>query len=153
MKYTCEITIKRPIDEVISKLDSVQNLKHWQDGLVSVEHLSGTPGELGAKTRLIYRFGRREVEMIETIVKRNYPEEFFANYTTKGMRNIQKNYFTTTKKGHTKWVSECEFQPTNFRMHALLFLMPSAFKKQSLKYMVDFKSFVEEGASLAYALA
>lgn len=153
MKYTCEITIKRPIDEVISKLDSPQNLKHWQAGLIAAEHISGTPGELGAKMRLKYQFGNRQVELIETIVKRSFPDEFHATYTTSGMRNIQKNYFKSTKKGNTKWLSETEFQPTSLRMRVLLFLMPSAFKKQSLKYMEDFKNFVEDGTSMSYAIA
>ena len=153
MRYTCEITIHRPVDEVISKLDSPQNLKHWQAGLVAAEHISGTPGELGATMRLKYQFGARQVELIETITKRNFPDEFHATYTTNGMRNIQKNYFKSTKKGYTKWISKTEFQPTSIRMRLLLFLMPSAFKKQSLKYMADFKSFVEEGISLSYAIA
>jgi|AVFP01.1.fsa_nt_gi hypothetical protein len=148
MKYSCEIVIHRPVTEVISKLDSPQNLKHWQAGLVATEHISGTPGEFGAKMKMKYRFGKREMELTETIIKRAFPEEFHAAYTTKGMRNIQKNYFRPTKKGHTKWISESEFQPTSLRMRALLFLMPSAFKKQSFRYMSDFKSFVEEGKSV-----
>ena len=86
MTYSCEIVIDRPVNEVISKLDSAQNLKHWQSGLVSTEHLSGTPGELGAKMRLKYRFGKREMEMVETILKRAFPDEFHASYTTKGIR-------------------------------------------------------------------
>lgn len=151
MTYSCEIVINKPVDEVISKLDTPHNLKHWQSGLVATEHISGTPGELGAKMKLKYKFGKREMEMIETIIKRAFPEEFHATYSTSGMRNIQKNYFQKTENGFTKWVAESEFQPTTFRMRALLFLMPSAFKKQSLKYMSDFKTFVEEGTSVAHA--
>jgi carbon monoxide dehydrogenase subunit G len=33
MKYTCEITIDLPREEVIRKLDNVENMKHWQKGL------------------------------------------------------------------------------------------------------------------------
>ena len=101
MKYSCEITINKPINEVVSKMDSPQNLKHWQDGLVATEHLSGTPGELGSKMKLKYRFGRRETELIETVVKSAFPSEFHATYTTRGMRNIQKNYFRPTQNGST----------------------------------------------------
>ena len=150
MKYSIEIIIDKPVNEVISKLDSVQNLKHWQPGLIATEHVSGIPGELGAKMKLKYRFGRRETEMIETVLKRAFPKEFHASYTTRGMRNIQKNYFKATENGFTKWTSESEFQPTTVRMRVLLFLMPSAFKKQSLKYMSDFKNFVENGKSVAH---
>ena len=151
MKYTTEITVNVPLDEFINKMDRVENLKHWQRGLVSAEHISGDPGELGAKMKLIYKFGKRNMELLETITKRNFPNEFHANYTTKSMHNIQRNYFEKTKDGFTKWTTRSEFLPLNLVMRIMLFIMPSAFKKQSLKYMQDFKNFAENGTSVTNA--
>lgn len=151
MKYTIEIVIEKPINEVAKKMDSIENMKHWQEGLVSTEHISGTPGEFGAKMKLNYDFGNRKMELIETITKRNFPNEFHATFNTKGMHNIQQNYFESTDIGHTKWVSKNEFQPTTFAMSAMLFLMPRAFKKQTKKFMNNFKNFVENGTSVANA--
>ena len=148
MKYTTEIIIEKPIEEVIRKMDSVDNLKHWQEGLVSTEHVSGVPGEMGSTMRMSYDFGKRKMDLVETITKQDFPNEFHATYTTKGMRNIQENYFESTSKGFTKWTTVNEFQPTTFAMNAMLFLMPSAFKKQTKKYMTYFKNFVEKGISV-----
>ncbi len=144
MKYRTEILIKKPLEEVIKKMDSSDNMKHWQDGLVSAEHISGTPGKFGAKMKLNYNFGKRKMELIETITKQNFPHEFHATYNTKGIRNIQQNYFESTEEGFTKWIAENKFEPTSFKMNAMLFLMPSAFKKQTKTYMVNFKNFVEQ---------
>ncbi|WP_353779531.1 SRPBCC family protein [Winogradskyella sp. 3972H.M.0a.05] len=149
MKYTTEITIELPRDQVIKKLDNMDNIKHWQRGLTSVEHVSGTPGEFGSKMRLNYQFGKRKMELMETVTKRNFPDEFHATYNTKGMHNIQKNYFKETSEGHTQWISESEFLPTNFMMRVMTFLMPRAFKKQTLKYLTDFKNFAERGDSVS----
>jgi hypothetical protein len=149
MKYNVELTIDLPRDEVIKKMDNVDNMKHWQRGLVSAEHLSGSPGEVGAKMQLNYKFNKREMELVETITKRNFPEEFHATYETKGMNNIQENFFESTPDGKTKWFSNCEFIPTNFMMRVMTTLMPGAFKKQTKKYMVDFKNFAEKGESVA----
>lgn len=151
MKYTTEIIIEKPLEEVIKKMDSTENMRHWQEGLVSAEHISGTPGEFGAKMKLNYDFGKRKMELIETITKQNFPNEFHATYNTKGIRNIQQNYFESTTDGHTKWVCKNEFQPTNFAMNAMLFLMPRAFKKQTKTYMTNFKNFAENGTSVANA--
>ena len=148
MKYTTEIIIEKPIEEVIRKMDSVDNLKHWQEGLVSTEHVSGVPGEMGSTMRMSYDFGKRKMDLVETITKQDFPNEFHATYTTKGMRNIQENYFESTAKGFTKWTTVNEFHPTTFAMNAMLFLMPSAFKKQTKKYMTYFKNFVEKGISV-----
>ena len=151
MKYITEIKVKVPLDEFIKKMDNVENMKHWQRGLVSAEHISGNPGELGAKIKLRYKFGRRHMEIIETITKRNFPKEFHANYTSKSVHNIQKNYFERTNEGFTKWTSKSEFLPLNLVMRIMLFLMPGSFKKQTLKYMQDFKNFAEDGTSVANA--
>jgi len=148
MKYNTEIIVKVPRDEFISKFDNFENLRHWQQGLISAEHLSGSPGELGAKMQLNYDFGNRKMELIEIITKHNLPSEIHATYSAKGINNIQKNYFKRTSEGYTKWISESEFVPLNLKMRLLTFFMPRAFKKQSLKYMKDFKNFVENGISV-----
>ena len=68
-------------------------------------------------------------------------------YDTKGVHNIQKNYFKD-EGDKTRWVSETEFQFSGFGMKLMGFLMPGAFKKQSFKYMQDFKAFAETGKSV-----
>lgn len=148
MKYTIEVIIDLPRKEVLNKLDSVENIKHWQRGLESVEHLSGTPGEVGAKMKLHYKFGKRKMEMTETITKREFPTEFHAVYEADGMKSIQENYFEETPEGKTKWRSVSEFIATGFIMKLMVFLMPGAFKKQSKKYLDDFKNFAEKGISV-----
>tara|TARA_R110002020_G_scaffold220100_4_gene428003 strand:+ start:167 stop:547 length:381 start_codon:yes stop_codon:yes gene_type:complete len=122
-------------------------MKHWQRGLTRYELVSGTPGE-GAKMKLFYDFGKRKTVLTETILKRNLPHEFYASYTTKGVYNVKNNYFEPVLDGKTKWTSKSEFQFKDLAMKAISLLMPGAFKKQSLKYMLDFKSFAEDGTSV-----
>lgn len=148
MKYTCEITINLPREKVIEKLDNADNMKHWQKGLLDYEILSGTPGEEGAKMRLDYQMGKRSISMVETITKRDFPREFNANYDTKGVHNIQLNHFDEVDSQTTKWTSESEFQFSSFGMKLMGWMMPGAFKKQSLKYLEDFKNFAERGISV-----
>ena len=124
MKYSIEIIINLPREEVIEKMDNPDNLKHWQKG-------------------------KRDMTLIETILKRNFPEEFHATYDTKGVHNIQNNYFEELDDIRTKWISESEFQFSGSGMKLMGWLMPGAFKKQSKKYMNDFKNFAEKGISVA----
>lgn len=142
MKYTVEIEISKPIDEVVALFDNVDNMSKWMEGLQSFEHISGTPGQEGAKSRLKFLMGKRKIEMIETITKRNLPEEFSGIYEANGVYNIVKNHFYPLPGNKTKYVSEQEFQFRGF-MKIIAFLMPGAFKKQSMKYLKDFKNFVE----------
>ncbi|XLS30344.1 SRPBCC family protein [Flavobacteriaceae bacterium M23B6Z8] len=149
MQYQVEVDIDLPRAAVIEKFDNAENLKHWQRDLVSVEHISGTPGTRGAKTKLIYKMGGRKVEMVETITANDPPKAFHGTYEANGVFNIQENYFTEVNENKTKWTSKSEFKFNNFMMKLMGFLMPGSFKKQSLKYMTDFKNFAENGISVS----
>ena len=93
MKYTNEVVINLPLKKVIELFDSEENLFKWQPELISFEHLSGEKGEVGAKSKLRYTMGKREIEMIETITVKNLPKEFSATYEAKDVWNEMKNYF------------------------------------------------------------
>ncbi|MEM8509054.1 MAG: SRPBCC family protein [Bacteroidota bacterium] len=147
MKYTTEIVIDLPRDAFIQKLDNPDNMKHWMRGLLSHEMVSGEPGQEGARMTMRFKMGKREMEMVETIIKRNMPEEIHMTYDTKGVQNIQKNFFKE-EDGKTRWISESEFQFDGLGMKIMAFLMPGAFKKQSRKYAEDFKNFAEKGISV-----
>ncbi|MEM1259333.1 MAG: SRPBCC family protein [Bacteroidota bacterium] len=150
MKYTTEVLIDLPREEFLKKLDNPENMKHWMRGLQSYEHLSGSPGSEGAQMNMKFKMGKRAMEMVETIIKKNLPEEFHTTYDTKGVHNIQKNYFKE-ENGKTRWISESEFQFEGFGMKLMAFLMPGAFKKQSRKYADDFKNFAEKGISVLHS--
>ncbi len=141
MKYTCSIDIDKPIDEVIELFDNPDNLGKWQPGLISYEHLSGTPGEPGAKAKLHYKMNKREVEMIETVIKRGHGE-FTAVFETNGVKNISKNLFEPINEHRTRLISEQEFQLSGL-MKWMGWFMPGAFRKESEKYLHRFKEFAE----------
>jgi len=144
MKYSNEIEINLQREKVIELFDNPDNMAKWQEGFISFEPINGQPGSEGAKTKLKYKMGKREVEMIETITKRNFPEEFHGTYEAKNVYNVVNNYFVDQGET-TKWISDNEFRFSGF-MKLIAFFMPGAFKKQSLKSMKDFKIFAEKEA-------
>lgn len=148
LKYTCKITINKPREEVVKLMDDPENLKHWQPGFVSIEPIEGTPGEKGAKSRLKYKMGKRDIEMIETITERNLPDAFNLTFEAKNVYNEQKNRFIVINAHSTQWVSECLFEMSG-PMKIMAWLMPGMFKKQSQLYLDHFKAFVEDGTSQA----
>jgi uncharacterized membrane protein len=142
MKFTAGIEINKPIDTVIALFDNADNMFKWMEGLQSFEHVSGTAGQPGAKSKLLFKMGNRIVEMTETILVRNLPDEFTGSYEAKGVYNIVKNRFQKITDDKTKYLTEQEFQFKGF-MKCIAFLMPGAFKKQSVKYLNSFKNFAE----------
>lgn len=143
MKFSKQIIIDLPREEVFSKIEDTASYKKWQRGLISYKHLSGKPGEEGAKAKLKYQIGKREITMIETIIKRKVPGKLHSSYEAKGVFNIQKNYFQEEETTKTLWIADYEFKFSGF-MRLMGLFMPGVFKKQSLTYMKDFKTFAEE---------
>lgn len=142
MKYTVSVEIDKPIEVVIAAFDNPDNLPKWMQGLQSFEHISGTPGQQGAKSRLKFKTGSREIEMVETITKRNLPYEFAGTYEAKGVYNIVSNKFEKISEHKTRHITEQEFQLKG-AIKIMGWLMPSAFKRQTLKHLTNFKNFVE----------
>lgn len=142
MKHSNEIIINLPRKSVLELFNSVENLYKWQENLQSFEHISGIPGEVGAKSRLKYKDGRREYSLIETITVKNLPEEFSGTYETKNVWNEVKNHFMEIDNNSTKWTSECEFRFSGI-MKFLSIFFSNAFKQESMKFLVNFKKFAE----------
>ena len=142
MRYEIETILNLPRDRVIELFDSFENLKEWQEGLISHEHLSGEPGQTGAKTQLLYNMGKRRVEMIETIITRNMPDEFSATYDASGVHNIVRNYFHD-QGDTTRWVLDSDFHFHGYMRIMSIFMPSSVFKKQTRQTMESFKKFAE----------
>jgi len=146
MKYKNEVVINAPRETVVALFDDPAQMKEWQPGFVSMELIEGDQGQVGAKQKLHYKMGKRDIEMIETITARNLPENYTVTYKAKGVFNIVDNHFEDLGDKTTRYTTLNEFKMKGF-MKFFAWLMPGAFKKQSQKYMEDFKAFVEREAS------
>lgn len=147
--YTVSIDIDLPRAEVIKLFDNSDNMFHWQNGLQSFEHLSGEPGQPGAKSRLVYLHGKQRIELIETITSRNLPDEFNGTYEWDGGMNTLVNRFIELGPNKTRWESDCGYRFKSLFLKTIGLIMPGSFKKQNLKFLENFKAFAETGASVA----
>lgn len=141
MKYECSIEIERPRNVVIELFEDTSRMGEWQEGLISFEHISGTPGSAGSKSRICYKMGRSEIEMIETMESYDLPDQFVAIYEADKVWNRNINRFVDLGKT-TRWLVDCEFRCGGL-VGVLAFLMPGMFRKQTEKMMSNFKDFAE----------
>ena len=143
MKYKTEVIINAPREKVIEYFDNPENLKKWQPGFISMEHISGEKGEVGSQYKMKYKMRNREIEMIETITKKQLPDQFYGTYEANGVWNSMENHFEALPDGTTRWWADVEFKLKG-SIKVMGWLMPGAFKKQSQKYADNFKEFVEK---------
>jgi len=86
MKFTCSIDINANIDRVQSVFLDSSTLQQYQDGFRSKTLISGTEGLKGTKSKMVYE----KLELVETILTNNLPDEFLALYEHKHMTNTMK---------------------------------------------------------------
>lgn len=142
MKYTTEVEIDLPVDRVVGLFDNPDNLPLWMDGFDRIEPVRGAAGTPGSVSRLIFKQGKREMIMTETIEKHDLPSELTCVYEARGVTNRNTTRFEDLG-GRTLYRTENEFKFSNLPMKVFSWIMPGAFKKQSLKYMTAFKEFAE----------
>ena len=143
MQFSCEIDIQLPRKKVIELFDNPSNLVKWQPDLLKFEPVSGTPGQPGAKSRLTYRAGKRQYELLETVTRRDLPDEFSGTYESKmGVSTIRNRF--EDRGASTRWQMDIEFVGSGF-MKVLSLFMAGAMRKQTHKVVQNFKTFAESG--------
>jgi len=144
MKHSCDIEINAPRSKVVALFDNPANLVKWQPDLLKFEPISGTPGQPNAKSRLVYRAGEGEFELIETITVRNLPDEFSGTYESKmGTTKIRNRFIDNGAT--TRWIVDTEFTGSGM-MKALSLLMGGVMRAQTEKVVQAFKGFAESSA-------
>ncbi|MCF8235930.1 MAG: SRPBCC family protein [Bacteroidales bacterium] len=142
MRYTTEVIIEKPLEEVVSLYQDTDNMKKWQPELVDYKIESGRPGEEGSVAILRYKMGKREVDMKETITLKNPPHEYNAVYEAKNVYNLMQNRFEKVGMDSTRWIAISDFKFKGL-MAIVAPIIKSVFKKQTAKSLHQFKRFVE----------
>lgn len=141
MKYTSEVMINKKREEVIEIFDSRENTFKWQETLKTFDIIDGEKGVNGLKSKMVYDNKGKEMVMIETIEKFNFPDEMIARYEAKNVWNRCVNQFVE-KGDQTLWIMETEFVCKGF-MKIISTLGKGMFVKQTQADMVKFKQFAE----------
>ncbi|MCB9352962.1 MAG: SRPBCC family protein [Lewinellaceae bacterium] len=143
MNYTLSNTIDRPLEVVMEKFKEPEGVKHWMEGLQRIEHLSGTPGQVGAKTDFYFLHKNKEMKISETILEQDLPRQIkFAYQSPMGYNEVEL-LFEKLSDNSVRQTNNSFFDLKGF-MKIMGFLMKPMFKKQSLKYMTAFKHYVEQ---------
>lgn len=155
MKYTVSLEIALPRERVAQLLADPEHLPMWLRGLVLHEPLSGEHGQVGTKSRVVLQMGQQKFEGTETITRREpvdlhgIPSDSVVHFEREivgqGMWSAARERLTESGPETTLWVSENEYRFSGLLMRLVGFLMPGAFRKQSLQHMQDFKAFAEHG--------
>ena len=144
MKFKGSIDINKPRNEVVGLFADQTNLKEYQDGFIKKELVSGKEGEEGAVSKMYYKYGKRDMELTETIIANQLPDSFESFYHHKHMDNSMKCSFVALDENKTRYEYEFEYTRISWVLPKLIaVLFPGMYRKQGEKWMKQFKEFAE----------
>ena len=139
------IEINLPINNVVELFMDKRNFKDWKKDFISFEHISGTPGEIGAVTKLV----DKRVTMLETITSKNLPSEIVETYQhIRGEKTVMvhKTTYRFTPLAEDKTLFEAAMEVIKiegFLLKLIMTIFAGAGRKQSQGQLNMFKVFAE----------
>lgn len=143
MNYSVSNTINQPLDLVIEKFKDPNAMLKWMPGLERVEHIEGTPGQVGGKSDLHFLHKNKPMVITETVLEENLPQSIKFSYQSKMGYNEVEIAFEQLSENAVKQTNHSFFDFKGF-MKLLAPLMKGMFKKQSLTYLDAFKDYAEK---------
>ena len=145
MKFSCSAEINLPLDRTVELFTDEENLKHWQQGLVSHTLVSGNLWQTGAKAKVVFQNKKRRIEMTETILNNNLPHELTAMYEHEHMDNTMSSRFLRIEDSRTLYTAMVDYVKLKHLVPRIMFFfMPGFPKKQTQKMVDSFKTFAEK---------
>ncbi|NND34496.1 MAG: SRPBCC family protein [Saprospiraceae bacterium] len=144
MKFSGTIEINKPRSLVVKYFADPEYLGEYQDGFIKKELVSGTQGQDGAVSKMYYKYGKRDMELKETIIANRLPDSFESSYHHKHMDNTMKCKFTAINDNRTRYDYEFEYvRFSGFMPKLIATLFPGMYRKQGEKWLQQFKTFIE----------
>lgn len=144
MKFTCTVDVDVPRDFAAALFVDKANHHHWQPEFRSVESVSGAPDEPGTVTRMKYQSGNQKFDLIETVRVNQLPNEFLGEYETPGTCwNTMHSKFLSLSDRTTRYEAQIEYRFDTLMLKLMALFVPRLFKKQTQRYLDNFKRYAE----------
>jgi len=142
MEYSFSLEIDRPLEEVVAKFQDPNGLQHWMDGFQKLEHLSGEPGQKGARSNFHFLHKGKEMVIEEEVLENKLPHSAKFAYFSKMGYNEVETVFEALSDNKVKLTSNNLFKLKGV-MKIMGLLFKGAFVKQSKTYMNNLKRYIE----------
>lgn len=137
MRFTKEVVLNKPIDQVRVLTSDPAHIHEWQPDLVSITPHSETPGAAGSTATLTYR----KFTLEETVLAAT-ADERTSRYETRGMIHTITNRYSAIDANSTKLVSDSEIELVGL-LRLGRRILEKSLREQSERNIDDFKAYVD----------
>ena len=145
LSYDCEIIVEKPITESWAVIQDQEKLSEWLIGLQKIEHVSGTPGTVGAVSDVYFKTDGQETTIRETITDIVPNESISMSYGSDFM-NMDYNMAMTFINGKTKISTSTTAKGNGMISKSIMALIGSSFKTQEESNLTHLKKTIESNS-------
>jgi len=142
VSYDIPLTIDRPTSVVWDVMQDESTLSDWIDGFQKTEHVSGTPGTIGAVSNVYVKQGGQESVMKETITELIPNQKMAMNFSMDFM-DMDYEMVLENQGSQTLITSKSTTRGNGLFAKAMISWMTGGMKKQESKNMENLKKLVE----------
>ena len=141
--YDCEIMVEKPTAESWAVLQDPEKLSGWLPGFQKMEHISGTPGTVGAVSKVYFDENGQNMIIKETITNIIPNESISMTYESDFM-DMDYKLILISINGKTKINSHTIVEGNGIFSKSILALMGSSLKKQEETNLKPQKKTIEQ---------
>ena len=143
VKYTVEVDVNKPINEVFALFENPNTLKDWMPGIKSITTINEVAGKVGSKYKMVVENNGQEMTMTEKII--NYTPNLKITFEFDSNQMLKTDDFNFITYGNsTKIVQNCTVEAKGYLMGCMFPYFKGTLKDLSLGYMNDFKKLAEK---------
>lgn len=143
LAYDCEIIIEKPTSESWAVLNDEEMMSAWLPGFQKIEHLSGTPGTVGAVSLVYFDNDGQQMSIRETIID-IVPYKSITMTFEDDFMNMDYKMSLTSIDGKTKIISSTTAIGISMISKSIMALMGGSIKAQEETNLVNLKKAIEQ---------
>ena len=146
LSYECEITVDKPIAESWAVTQDEEKLADWLPGFQKIEHLSGTPGTVGAVSDVYFVNDGQMMTIRETITGLVPDESISMSYVNDFM-NMDYKLVMTPDNGKTNIYTSTTAVGNGLISKSMMVLMGGSIKSQEETNLKNLKQTIEKNTN------
>lgn len=143
LSYDCEIVVEKPTAESWAVVQDEAKMSEWLPGFQKVEHLSGTPGTVGAISLVYFDNEGQQVSIRETITD-IVPDESISMTFEDDFMDMDYKMSLTSIDGKTKINSSTTVVGNGMISKSILVFVGGSFKAQEEANLILLKKAIEQ---------
>lgn len=145
LSYECEIMVDKPLAESWAVSQDEGKMPDWLPGFQKIEHVSGSPGTVGAISDVYFITDGQEMTIRETITD-IVPDESISMSFASDFMDMDYKLTMTAIDGKTKLSSNTTAVGNGMVSKSLMALMGNTFKTQEETNLTNLKKTIENNS-------